>query len=256
MLFSSQQFNGIFTLVSVSRVIFAVIWAHINRTYGLAAIGQLSIDQSGREDEKRKKGKKNDDRITPIPVHALLFPLNSFDQRLTSVVVFPQNWFYIVVVSKKRVRLDFELLPFIRTGRTIRSFVHRVLIVTLREVFVTISSKSRLVSKIKQPLSGRLGIGDDISLLWIPHTEKSLLFLEDRATTPPFPLPPLEDKLTNFSPRISRRISIRVSYDFQPREEWRIISIVSSLSFASLFADTRNRGSKLPRITLLPPSTS
>lgn len=190
MLFSSQQFNGIFTLVSVSRVIFAVIWAHINRTYGLAAIGQLSIDQSGWEDEKRKKGKKNDDRITPIPVHALLFPLNSFDQHLTSVVVFPQNWFYIVVVSKKRVRLDFELLPFIRTGRTIRSFVHRVLIVTLREVFVTISSKSRLVSKIKQPLSGRLGIGDDISLLWIPHTEKSLLFLEDRATTPPFLLSP------------------------------------------------------------------
>lgn len=255
MLFSSQQFNGIFTLVSVSRVIFAVIWAHINRTYGLAAIGQLSIDQSGWEDEKRKKEKKRWSNYTDSRPHAFIsikFVRSAFNQRSS----FSTKLILYVVVSKKRVRLDFELLPFIRTGRTIRSFVHRVLIVTLREIFVTISSKSRLVSKIKQPPSGGLGIGDDISLLWILHTEKSLLFLEDRATTSPFPLPPLEDKLTNFSPRISRRISIRVSYDFHPREEWRIISIVSSLSLAFLFADTRNRGSKLPRITLLPPSTS
>lgn len=255
MLFSSQQFNGIFTLVSVSRVIFAVIWAYINRTYGLAAIGQLSIDQSGWEDEKRKKGKKKRwSNYTDSRPHAFIsikFVRSAFNQRSS----FSTKLILYVVVSKKRVRLDFELLPFIRTGRTIRSFVHRVLIVTLREIFVTISSKSRLVSKIKQPLSGGLGIGDDIFLLWILHTEKSLLFLEDRATISPFPLPPLEDKLTNFSPRISRRISIRVSYDFHPREEWRIISIVSSLSLASLFADMRNRGSKLPRITL-PPSTS
>lgn len=204
-----------------------------------------------RRRKEKKREKKRWSNYTDSRPHAFIsikFVRSAFNQRSS----FSTKLILYVVVSKKRVRLDFELLPFIRTGRTIRSFVHRVLIVTLREVFVTISSKSRLVSKIKQPLSRRLGIGDDISLLWILHTEKSLLFLEDRATTPPFPLPPLEDKLTNFSPRISRRISIRVSYDFQPREEWRIISIVSSLSLASLFADTRNRGSKLPRITPLP----
>lgn len=208
----------------------------------------IRVDEKTKREKKEKKRWSNYTDSRPRAFISIKFVRSAFNQRSS----FSTKLILYVVVSKKRVRLDFELLPFIRTGRTIRSFVHRVLIVTLREVFVTISSKSRLVSKIKQPLSGGLGIGDDISLLWILHTEKSLLFLEDRATTSPFPLSPLEDKLTNFSPRISRRISIRVSYDFQPREEWRIISIVSSLSLASLFADTRNRGSKLPRITPLP----
>lgn len=212
----------------------------------------IRVDEKTKREKRKKKRWSNYTDSRPRAFISIKFVRSAFNQRSS----FSTKLILYVVVSKKRVRLDFELLPFIRTGRTIRSFVHRVLIVTLREVFVTISSKSRLVSKIKQPLSGGLGIGDDISLLWILHTEKSLLFLEDRATTSPFPLPP-EDKLTNFSPRISRRISIRVSYDFQPREQWRIISnIVSSLSLASLFADTRNRGSKLPRITPLPPSTS
>lgn len=93
MLFSSEQFNGILTLVPVSRVIFAVIRARVNRTYSIGRYRPI-VDSSEWTKRGKKKGKKkkNDDRITPIPVHVLLFPLNSFDQRLTGVViVFPQS---------------------------------------------------------------------------------------------------------------------------------------------------------------------
>lgn len=107
--------------------------------------------------------------------------------------------------------------------------MHRVLIVTLRKEFVTIhspplSSKTLLVSKIKQPIRKIGDRGRYISSLNSSYGEIS-----------PFPRGPAddpsphpEDKLTNFSPRISRRSSIRVSYDFQPREEWLIVPIVSS----------------------------
>lgn len=141
----------------------------------------IRVDEKTKREKKEKKRWSNYTDSRPRAFISIKFVRSAFNQRSS----FSTKLILYVVVSKKRVRLDFELLPFIRTGRTIRSFVHRVLIVTLREVFVTISSKSRLVSKIKQPPSGGLGIGDDISLLWILHTEKSLLFLEDRATSFP-----------------------------------------------------------------------
>lgn len=136
----------------------------------------IRVDEKTKREKKEKKRWSNYTDSRPRAFISIKFVRSAFNQRSS----FSTKLILYVVVSKKRVRLDFELLPFIRTGRTIRSFVHRVLIVTLREVFVTISSKSRLVSKIKQPPSGGLGIGDDIFLLWILHTEKSLLFLEDR----------------------------------------------------------------------------
>lgn len=136
-----------------------------------------------------------------------------------------------VVVSKKRCSYSilFELLPFIRPCRTIRSLVHRVLIVTLRKEFVTIhspplSSKTLLVSKIKQPIRKIGDRGRYISSLNSSYGEISPF----RRGPADDPSPHPEDKLTNFSPRISRRSSIRVSYDFQPREEWLIVPIVSS----------------------------
>lgn len=101
MLFSSEQFNGILTLVPVSRVIFTVIRARVNRTYSIGRYRPI-VDSSEWTKRGKKKEKKKNDRITPISVHVLLFPLNSFDQRLTGVViVFPQSWFYTLLFRKK-----------------------------------------------------------------------------------------------------------------------------------------------------------
>lgn len=189
----------------------------------------MSIDQIGRRKEREKKKRKRWSNYAdshPRTFISIKFVRSTLNQCSFSAKLIPY-----VVVSKKRCSYSilFELLPFIRPCRTIRSLVHRVLIVTLRKKFVTIhspplSSKTLLVSKIKQPIRKIGDRGRYISSLNSSYGEIS-----------PFPRGPAddpsphpEDKLTNFSPRISRRSSIRVSYDFQPREEWLIVPIVSS----------------------------
>lgn len=97
----------------------------------------FSIDRErGWEEkkEKQKKKKENNDRITPIPVHALLFPLNSFDRRLTRVV-FPQNWFDTLLFRKTSDSISNYFRLF---GLTIRSLAcvltyreKRILLVTI-----------------------------------------------------------------------------------------------------------------------------
>lgn len=64
MLFSSEQFNGILTLVPVSRVIFTVIRARVNRTYSIGRYRPI-VDSS----EWTKRGKKKEKKKMMIELH-------------------------------------------------------------------------------------------------------------------------------------------------------------------------------------------